>query len=555
MMHRPTAVGGAPCIWSRLMCTTKPGATVLAEHLQRMHALLEDASSWASKVRPSSVTAGGVDQATGLAVGMLDRVYANSAVDMADIDAIGFDYDHTMVEYKKQLNHRIYDLALQWLIAKGGYPAAMRETSCKGFDPKHVIRGLAVDQQTGILVKLSYASRVVKARRGHQWLSPAQITQIFGYDGQLPAAVRDARLHPLNDLYALATGSLLGDVIEHHERAYGAGRYQPTCLVTDVMAAVADVHTSFAIHKEVLASLPSTELVAPAGELRDVLLQLRAAGKRLFIVTNSPLWYIEPQMELFVGRDWRQLFDAIVVSARKPRWFDDGQLQESPLREVLADGTLGVGRVRQIQRGVAYAHGSADELIALTGWATRRVLYLGDHLYADLAGARRGRHNWVTGAVIAEVRDEMLRANTSEYRELVFRNHVLDATLQLVQEAVAGREASAEELQLIHGLDEQRRRGLEKQNEVLNTDWGSVFHANDVRTTTFHAASLFGFALRRHADLYMAKLENIAPYTVRRHRFAPPIFTMPHEVTPYVDPVVEHIAGSKLVGSPVRISS
>lgn len=227
-------------------------------------------------------------------------------------------------------------------------------------------------------------------------------------------------------------------------------------------------------------------------------------------------------------------------------------MSESPLREVLPSGALGRERVRELEPGTVYAQGSADELMSLSGWGARRVLYLGDHLYADLAGARRGRHNWVTGAVISEVREEMVQANTAEYRQLVFRNHALDATLQLVQEAVRWREATVEELALIDDLDEQRRRGLELQNEHMNRHWGSVFHANDVRTTTFHAASLFGFALRRHADLYMAKLDNIASYTVRGHRFAPPIFTMPHEVTPYVDPVVEHIAGSDMVGSPVR---
>ena len=61
--------------------------------------------------------------------------------------------------------------------------------------------------------------------------------------------------------------------------------------------------------------------------------------------------------------------------------------------------------------------------------------------------------------------------------------------------------------------------------------------------------------MRRHADLYMAELQNIAHYTERGHRFVPPKFMMPHQVTPYVDPVIEHIAGSKLVGSGVRATA
>ena len=42
---------------------------------------------------------------------------------------------------------------------------------------------------------------------------------------------------------------------------------------------------------QVLASLPSDELVAPAPGLRDVLTSLRDSGKRLFIVTNSSYWW------------------------------------------------------------------------------------------------------------------------------------------------------------------------------------------------------------------------------------------------------------------------
>ena len=48
--------------------------------------------------------------------------------------------------------------------------------------------------------------------------------------------------------------------------------------------------------------------------------------------------------------------------------------------------------------GGCYAGGSVGEVMALTGWHGRRVLYLGDHLFADLVEARRGQHNWLTGA-------------------------------------------------------------------------------------------------------------------------------------------------------------
>ena len=43
-----------------------------------------------------------------------------------------------------------------------------------------------------------------------------------------------------------------------------------------------------------------------------------------------------------------------------------------------------------------------DELQKLTGWTGDRVLYFGDHPYADLADLSLN-HGWRTGAIIKEV--------------------------------------------------------------------------------------------------------------------------------------------------------
>jgi HAD superfamily 5'-nucleotidase-like hydrolase len=523
--------------------------------MQRLNGLIEHASSWATQVRPSSVKRqharyGEAELASGKQrppLGLLDRVYANSVVDMAQIDAIGFDFDHTMVSYKKQLNRRIYQLALERLIEMG-YPSEMASV-CTGFDPHAVIRGLAVDRQTGALVKLTYSSRVVKARRGHTWLEEHEIATLFGVGGALSPTTRDVRLAPLNDLYALATGCLIGDCIEFHERTHvsAAGEsdfreYEPRCIVADVMEAIGHVHTSFSIHREVLDSLPTTDLVEPAPGLRDVLLELRAASKHLFIVTNSPLWYLDPQLKQFVGEDWRELFDVTVVSARKPTWFGKmDALETQPLRLVHEDGSLGRSRVLELDKGMALCGGTVDELMQLTGWTGGRVLYLGDHLYADLVDARYGEHSWITGAVIAEVRSEMLRANSAEFRQTVFKNYVLDTAQRLLQEAMPmHRTPDSADLACVAAVDQQRRLGLDEQSAYMNPSWGSVFHADNSNDGT-RDPSLFGFALRRHADLYMSELQNIAHYAVRSHRFVPPKFTLPHEIMPVNDSVADHL--------------
>ena len=57
---------------------------------------------------------------------------------------------------------RIYSLALNRLLSSHGYPAELIDV-CAGFDASSVIRGLAVDRESGALVQLSFSSHVAKA--------------------------------------------------------------------------------------------------------------------------------------------------------------------------------------------------------------------------------------------------------------------------------------------------------------------------------------------------------------------------------------------------------
>ena len=77
-----------------------------------------------------------------------------------------------------------------------------------------------------------------------------------------------------------------------------------------------------------------------------------------------------------------------------------------------------------------------------------------------MCGCATALRSWVTGAVISEVREEMLKANDPSYRELVFQNHTLDTALRLVQEVLPrpldGRDTSPHEADVaaVASLDE-----------------------------------------------------------------------------------------------------
>ena len=94
-----------------------------------------------------------------------------------------------------------------------------------------------------------------QARLGHRWVDDPAIT-LFGRRGALPTAIRDSRLLPLNDLYALSAGCLLSDVVEYHERERerSGSPYEPRAVIADVLSAVKHVHASGEIHREVRAA-------------------------------------------------------------------------------------------------------------------------------------------------------------------------------------------------------------------------------------------------------------------------------------------------------------
>lgn len=86
----------------------------------------------------------------------LEKVFANSYVDLSKIEMIGFDFDYTLVTYTNDLLSTIYDQALQRLVQEKQYPVRLQETLTGKFDPFFSIRGLAVDKETGWIAHLRF---------------------------------------------------------------------------------------------------------------------------------------------------------------------------------------------------------------------------------------------------------------------------------------------------------------------------------------------------------------------------------------------------------------
>lgn len=76
-------------------------------------------------------------------------------------------------------------------------------------------------------------------------------------------------------------------------------------------------------------------------------------------------------MRYMIGDDWRDLFDIVVVQARKPKFFTQ---QSRPFRRFnIAGDRMAWQRVSDLEKGQVYMEGTVFEFLKMTGWHGRWV--------------------------------------------------------------------------------------------------------------------------------------------------------------------------------------
>ena len=104
-------------------------------------------------------------------------VYTNRDLDLAGIQLVGFDMDYTLAIYKKLPMEQLqYDLTLERLIEKQGYPEAIRDLA---YDPTFIVRGLTVDKRTGNLLKTDTHGGVSVCYRGRRRVAEEEIKALY----------------------------------------------------------------------------------------------------------------------------------------------------------------------------------------------------------------------------------------------------------------------------------------------------------------------------------------------------------------------------------------
>ncbi|KAK6167228.1 hypothetical protein SNE40_021312 [Patella caerulea] len=445
-----------------------------------------------------------------------EAIFANNELNLGDIDVYGFDYDYTLAAYNTELHDVIYRLGQQTLIEKYKYPENILKLK---YNPDWAIRGLHYDVRKGLLMKLDsfHNIQLGTVYRGLKSVSDREVKSLYNgthvsldnmntFYGQGP-------MHQLVDLFALPEVALISDITEY--LLLNNINYDPEYVFYDVRNAIHAIHSSGILHQKIMENLEI--FLQKCDKTKFLLERLRLSGKKLFLITNSGYAFVDAGLKYMIGEDWGDMFDVIIVNARKPKFFNE---TSRPFRQFdVASNKQSWASVQSLQKGHIYQQGNFSRLKEMTGWYGGKVLYFGDHVYSDLADPSL-KHGWRTAAIIPELKGEIEKLNQPDYQYQVKWLVTLQNLIEDSQHQISpGSKALIEEW--LAERDEIRDFTKAK----FNPRFGSLFR-------TYHNPTYFSRRLGRFADLYMSSLVNLLHYSVD-HTFYPRRSLLPHEPNPF----------------------
>ena len=306
-------------------------------------------------------------------------LHVNRAVDLSGIDAVGFDLDHTLALYDDHaLNLLAVSETIDLLIGQAGYSAATFDALPT--DPIPPVRTMALDLLHGAVLKVDAETRVRLARRDQRWLPEREIVSRYGPPERIAETI--SAIHSPFDIPVVW-------LFEHLAPRVAASRDGSSTLVelaANIRRLLDAAHTRGLLKGRVTRDLG--RYVSAAGNAGDSLRTWADAGKRLFVVTNSHRDYAEVVLDAVIGPAWRSLFQAVVVDAGKPAFFERGHAARP-------------GAAANNRDGKVVEEWSARDVESWLGVAGDRILYVGDNLRTDVTAAKS--FGWRTALVVSEL--------------------------------------------------------------------------------------------------------------------------------------------------------
>ena len=436
-------------------------------------------------------------------------VFANRTLNLRTVPVVGYDMDYTLIHYREaEWEGAVFEHA-RAALAERGLPV-----DGLTFDPNEFTVGLVFDLEAGNVLKATRFGYVVRARHGADLLSYDQMRD--AYRGTI-VELSSERFVFMNTLFELSRASLFCQLIAEYDQRPLRGIRSYADVYRAVDEALSVAHLGGALKAAIVAD--KERFVEPDPDMVPTLQEQRLAGKKLALITNSDWAYTREMMPWCVDRfmpegdTWRSLFDLVIVSANKPRFFTGN---DPIYRVVDEDESLLLPHYGPLEPGHVYFGGNArlvEDTFDLHGG---QALYVGDHLFGDVH-VTKDELSWRTALIARELEREVsdavdFAAQQAELEALMGEKTELDrrqARLRLARRTEGGsavndalHRATAEAT----ALDERIAPLAKAASELGNATWGPLMRAGNDK-------SLFARQVERYADVYTSRVSNFRPET------------------------------------------
>ena len=389
-------------------------------------------------------------------------IYCNRTLNVRAIRAVGYDMDYTLIHYDVAAWEARAFAYLQQKLNEPGRPAVDVP-----FDPAAMVRGLVIDTHLGNIVKADRFGYVKRAAHGTRRLEFESQRRTYG---RTLVDLSERRWVFLNTFFSLSEATmyaLLVDQLDAGRLPAGVGYLD---LWRRVRQALDQAHAEGRMKAEIIEAPDRFVQLDP--EAPAALLDQKQAGKKLLLVTNSEWAFTRAMMRyafdryLPAGMTWRDLFDMVIVGARKPEFFSTDQ----PLYEVVSDEGLLRPCTSVASAGGVFHGGNAGLVEEHLGVSGAEILFVGDHLYTDVRVSKDVRR-WRTCLIVRELEDEL-----AEVARMAPRQEALDRLMT--------RKAAVEYEQAWWRLQAQRRgshpeKGAEATHESVETRLAALREESD----------------------------------------------------------------------------
>ncbi len=506
-------------------------------------------------------------------------LFVNRNLRMRNIKAIGFDMDYTLADYEREAFEELaFDITVEKLIAKRAYPDAIRSIRYK---PQTVIRGLVVDKKRGNVVKVDafqYVSRAYHARtaltreeRKAAYAStkmnlsdPAFVSvdtmfslpEVYLY--QELVAFFDRAADPSGKLRAVEPGETAPpslSFVDVKPFLDPGGKANYGKIFDDLRAMLDEAHADNSIKSVVVENL--SRYVRKDPKLAVTLYNFRLHGKKLFLLTNSEWYYTSAVMSHLLDGElpelprWRDYFDVVICSSKKPAWFSKGK----PFMRLEDEkhGSLVEATENTFIPGKVYEGGNLADFERLAGVRGDDIFYVGDHIYGDILRSKKDSL-WRTCMIVSELEEELAKTEALAPKiEKLEKLKKEKNTLDLKESTSLERINKLREFKLhnfdqlskgdLKTIDEEITRALDYLSKIstnltdilvkinkleqsldaaYNPMWGELFREGTENTR-------FADQIKDYACIYTSRVSNFSSYSPTKY-FQSPKDMMPHEI-------------------------